>query len=247
MFGVGGPPAIRVEIARKIYQTATGEAVEAVRDLAFSLERGETACLIGPSGAGKSTTLRILLGLDRDFEGRIVAGPPAPVLGAVFQEPRLLPWRDVETNVRLALPRGRRNRQLDALFADLGLTGWRASYPGELSLGMARRVALARALAIEPDILVLDEPFVSLDDAASADLRSLVLRETTRRGAGVLLVTHNVQEALEMADRLLLLTPRPAGLLAEIPLDRPREARDRAWTQALRAELAQRFPSAVAA
>jgi NitT/TauT family transport system ATP-binding protein len=247
MSGVGGPPAIRLEIARKIYRTANGEAVEAVRDLAFSLNRGETVCLIGPSGTGKSTTLRILLGLDRDFDGRIEATPSALVLGAVFQEPRLLPWRDVETNVRLALPRERRGRPLDALFSDLGLSPWRARYPGELSLGMARRVALARALAIEPDILVLDEPFVSLDDAASAALRGLVLREAARRDAGILLVTHNVQEALGMADRLVLLTPRPASLLAEITLDTPRDARDRAWTQARRSELAQRFPAAVAA
>ncbi len=243
----GAPPPIRVEIDRKVYRTRGREPVEAVRGLAFTVEPGETVCMIGPSGAGKSTTLRILLGLDRDFEGRISPGPGALRSGIVFQEPRLLPWRSVEQNVRLALPRGERDRSLDALFRELGLEPWRSRYPGELSLGMARRVSLARALAGEPALLVLDEPFVSLDDRSAGELRGVVFQAAARRRASVLMVTHQVAEALDVADRLVLLTGRPAGLLAELRLDTPKGERDRPWIDAARASLAARFPGAVSA
>ncbi|ACA20038.1 ABC transporter related [Methylobacterium sp. 4-46] len=246
MSAAGADPALSVAIRRKTY-AARGERVEAVRDLAFAVEPGETLCLIGPSGAGKTTTLRILLGLDRDFEGRVSPDPATLRIGIVFQEPRLLPWRSVEQNVRLALPRAERGRPLDGLFEELGLTPWRDRFPGELSLGMARRVALARALALEPRLLVLDEPFVSLDDAAAAALRAAVFGAARRRRAAVLMVTHNVPEALEVADRLLLLTPRPARLAATIPLTTPRAERGRAWQEATRRDLAARYPEAVAA
>ncbi|MEH3148307.1 MAG: ATP-binding cassette domain-containing protein [Methylobacterium frigidaeris] len=243
--GADPAPLLRVAIRRKTYR-ARGEAVEAVRDLAFAIAPGETLCLIGPSGAGKSTTLRILLGLDRDVDGEVVPDPAALRIGMVFQEPRLLPWRSVEDNVRLSLPRPERARPLDGLFEELGLTPWRRRYPGELSLGMARRVALARALALDPPLLVLDEPFVSLDEAAAAALRAVVFGAAARRGAAVLMVTHNVPEALAVADRLLLLSGRPASLLASVPLAPPRAGRDRAWIEAVRRDLAGSFPGTVA-
>ncbi|WP_407519994.1 ABC transporter ATP-binding protein [Methylobacterium oryzisoli] len=242
----GADPALSVAIRRKAYASRSG-SVEAVRDLAFTVRPGETVCLIGPSGAGKTTTLRILLGLDRDFEGTVTPDPARMRSGMVFQEPRLLPWRSVEENVRLSLPRPERGRSLDALFDELGLGPWRGRYPRELSLGMARRVALARALAIEPRLLVLDEPFVSLDDTAAAALRGVVFAAARRRGAAVLMVTHNVPEALEVADRLLLLTPRPASLAAAVPLATPRAERNRAWADGVRQDLAARFPATVAA
>ena len=238
-------PLLAVRVDRKVYRRARTEAVEAVRGLAFSLQRREITCLIGPSGAGKTTTLRILLGLDRDFEGAVTPDPGEAGVAMVFQDPRLLPWRTIEQNVRLGLPRAGRARDLDALFESLGLTPWRTRYPGALSLGMQRRVALARALALGPRILVLDEPFVSLDDAAAASLRALVVGAVERSGTSVLMVTHNVAEAIEIADRLLLVSPRPAHLLAEIPLDRARSERDRAWTEATRHDLAGRFPDIV--
>lgn len=164
----------------------------------------------------------------------------------VFQDPRLLPWRSVEQNVRLGLPRAERGRDLDALFESLGLAPWRDRYPGALSLGMQRRVALARALALDPRLLVLDEPFVSLDDTAAAALRGIVVDTVTRAGMSVLMVTHNVDEAIAIADRLLLVSARPAHLLGTVSLDLPRHERSRSWAEATRADLSLRFPGIIA-
>lgn len=244
--GRSSAPVLRVDIASKVYGAGTPDSVEAVRDLAFALAPGEIACIIGPSGAGKTTTLRILLGLDQAYEGSVTPEPARAGIAMVFQEPRLLAWRSVEQNVRLALTRAERSRDLDALFESLGLTAWRGRYPGALSLGMARRVALARALAQKPRILVLDEPFVSLDDNAASTLRALVVESVTRAGMAVLMVTHNVGEAIEIADRLLLVSPRPARLIATVPLDKPRPARNRAWIEEQRAALASRYPGVIA-
>ena len=238
--------ALSVAIRSKVYGAGGPEPVDAVKDLAFDVEPRKITCLIGPSGAGKTTTLRILLGLDTAFDGTVAPPPESAGIAMVFQEPRLLAWRTVEQNVRLALPRAERGRSLEALFAALGLTPWRGRFPGALSLGMQRRVALARALAQTPRILVLDEPFVSLDDASAAALRSLVVDSVTGSGMGVLMVTHNIAEAIAIADRLVLVSGRPASLVATVPLDRPRETRDRAWAEATRADLAHRYPGIIA-
>ena len=208
-------------------------------ELAFSLGNGEVAALVGPSGCGKTTLLRIIAGLDSDFEGS-VALPAHGMLGMVFQEPRLLPWRTVEQNVRLAAPQAT-DAALGTLFQALGLTAHRDHYPGELSLGLARRVALARAFAVEPDLLLLDEPFVSLDDALAARLRDELADLVNRRPITTLLVTHNVDEAIELADRLLLLSSSPARILADVPVARPRAARTEAELAALRDEIARRL------
>lgn len=217
--------------------------VVAVDHVSLTIRDGEFVSLVGPSGCGKTTTLRILLGLDRDFEGTIRPDLREVPVGIVFQEPRLLPWRTVEENVRLPLRASRQLAPLDPLFADLGLEEWRNRYPGELSLGMSRRVAVARALALEPDLLLLDEPFVSLDERTSANLRALVFEIVERRKMTAILVTHNLREALELGDRMILLTPRPAGLLASIPLPMPRNMRSSAWVEKGRRDLAARFSS----
>ena len=208
-------------------------------ELAFSLGNGEVAALVGPSGCGKTTLLRIIAGLDSDFEGS-VALPAHGMLGMVFQEPRLLPWRTVEQNVRLAAPQAT-DAALGTLFQALGLTAHRDHFPGELSLGLARRVALARAFAVEPDLLLLDEPFVSLDDALAARLRDELADLVNRRPITTLLVTHNVEEAIGLADRLLLLSLSPARVLADVPVTRPRTPRTPQELAAMRQEIAKRI------
>ena len=159
--------------------------------------------------------------------------------GVVFQEPRLLPWRTIEQNVRLALPTARRQGDIGTLLNDVGIGEWRSRYPKEISLGMARRVSLARALVNAPDLLVLDEPFVSLDDGAAEGLRATLVAVTAKAGVSVLMVTHNLREALALADRLVLLTPRPARVLGERALDTPREERTETWIERERLSLTQ--------
>jgi len=197
--------------------------------LSFELVPETFTCLIGPSGCGKTTTLRIILGLDHDFTGSVELPSPALRVAAVFQEPRLLPWRTVEQNVRLALPPVSQTLEgapdLDNLFATLGLEGLRARYPEELSLGLARRVALARAFAVMPDVLLLDEPFVSLDESTAERLRDLLIELWQGSSATVLMVTHNVREAARLADRLLLMNDRPARIVGDVPVPLERSAR----------------------
>jgi len=217
-------------------------SVTALDNVSLSAAEGEFVVLLGPSGCGKTTLLRIVAGLDRDFDGG-VALPAHGTLGMVFQEPRLLPWRTVEQNVRLAAPHATA-AGLDTLFQTLGLKAHRNHYPGELSLGLARRVALARAFAVEPDLLLLDEPFVSLDDALAARLREELAELVNRRPVTTLLVTHNLDEAAGLADRLLLLSVSPARILADVAVARPRARHTAAELAGLREEIARRLNQA---
>jgi NitT/TauT family transport system ATP-binding protein len=153
--------------------------------------------------------------------------PRAGRLGFVFQEPRLLPWRDVETNVRLTAPDAS-DSDLDAIFAALGLAEHRRDFPASLSLGLERRVAMARAFAIRPDILLLDEPFVSLDAALALRLRQELIALIEERAVTSLIVTHNLDEAIALADRVLVLSDRPARLIADVRIPVPRDDRSRA-------------------
>jgi len=226
MSPAGASGRLELHIRHKSYRTASGGRLHVLGEIAFVLASGEVAALVGPSGCGKTTLLRIVVGLDRDFDGG-VALPAHGRLGMVFQEPRLLPWRTVEENIRLAAP-GVSEAGLTALLATLGLSEHRRHYPGELSLGLARRVALARAFAIEPDLLVLDEPFVSLDAALAERLRAELIELVARRPTATLLVTHSIEEAVGLADRVFLLSPSPARVIAEVPVERPRGSRSAA-------------------
>ena len=239
MSPVGVRNRLDVAIKRKSFVAASGGNHRVLDELSFSLGAGEVAALVGPSGCGKTTLLRIIAGLDRDYDGS-VALPAHGTLGMVFQEPRLLPWRTVEQNVRLAAP-AVTDAALDALFQTLGLAAHRGHFPGELSLGLARRVALARAFAVEPELLLLDEPFVSLDDALAVRLREELAELVNRRPVTTLLVTHNVDEAIALADRLLLLSPSPARVLAEVPVARPRSTRSAAELAVMRDEIVRRL------
>jgi NitT/TauT family transport system ATP-binding protein len=229
---------LEVDITGKTYASAAGGTHEVLAPVKFALESGEVGVLIGPSGCGKSTMLRIILGLERDFEGLILR-PPEARIGMVFQEPRLLPWRSVEQNVRLAAP-DITDAKLAELFRILELEAHRNHYPGELSLGLARRVALARAFAVEPDILVLDEPLASLDDALAGRLRDEIATLVASRPVMTLLVTHSLDDAVRLGDRLFLLSPRPAQIVAEVPLGIPRHMRGETEIAAIKAGLARR-------
>jgi NitT/TauT family transport system ATP-binding protein len=222
--GAGAP--LEVDIAEKTFRSAEGVTLAALRNLSFEVRQGEFACLFGPSGCGKTTTLRILLGLDKDYSGSFrLPGGSAGRIAAVFQEPTLLPWRTVEQNVRLALPAARRGADLDGLFDSLGLAGMRAMFPAELSLGLARRAALARAFATEPAVLFLDEPFVSLDEQTAQRLRQLLMAVWSARPTTALMVTQNLREALMLSDRIIVLSQRPAHVLGTFDIRLPRRMR----------------------
>ena len=229
---------LEVDILGKTFTSAAGGTHEVLAPVKFSLGAGEVGVLVGPSGCGKSTMLRIILGLDQDFQGDI-SRPPNARIGMVFQEPRLLPWRSVEQNVRLAAPEVD-DVKLSELFKILELQAHRSHYPGELSLGLARRVALARAFAVEPDLLVLDEPLASLDDALAGRLREEIATLVASRPVMTLLVTHSLDDAVRLGDRLFFLSPRPARMLAEVPIGIPRGARGEAEIAAIKAGLVRR-------
>jgi ABC-type nitrate/sulfonate/bicarbonate transport system ATPase subunit len=235
---------LKVDIRQKCF-AAAGNAppLVALQGLRFTASLGEFICVLGPSGCGKTTLLNIIAGLDRDYTGTILlpAGRqrPAPVIGYVFQKPRLLPWRTVEQNVGLVLtPEQRRTRMLDDLLTATELTKFRHVYPERLSVGMTRRVAIARAFAVEPDLLLMDEPFVSLDEQTADRLRVLLLDIWQRRPTTILFVSHNTREVVQLADRIVLLTPSPGRVdsLISVPIPRS-ERRDPAQLERLRRSL----------
>jgi ABC-type nitrate/sulfonate/bicarbonate transport system ATPase subunit len=236
---VGGPELLDVRIAHKTYRSASGQALEVLRDVTVTISAGQVGVLVGPSGCGKTTMLRIIAGLDTDFTGTVVA-PQRGKLAMVFQEPRLLPWRSVEDNVRLVAP-DLPEQKLGALFETLELQPHRSHYPGELSLGLARRVALARALAVDPELLLLDEPLVSLDAAMASRLRDELALLVDSRRITTLLVTHDLDDAVRLADRLFLLSARPTHVLAELRIGTPRAHRNAAELAAVQAEVARRL------
>ena len=235
-----GEDALSIRIARKDHGP-----VRVLDGLAFALPRGAFTCLIGPSGCGKTTTLRVLMGLERDWEGEIDPAFATARLAAAFQEPRLLPWRTVARNVALALGEGAREEVVEQALASVGLDGLGDRFPSQLSLGQARRAALARAFAVRPEVLLLDEPFVSLDEATAQRLRALLVALWERDPVTVLMVTHNVAEAVRLADRIVLLTERPARVAGEVTVDVARADRTPEAVAAFARGLARRFPGLV--
>jgi sulfonate transport system ATP-binding protein len=235
MSPVGDRARLEARVAKKSFRTASGHSAPVIADLSFALEEGETGALIGPSGCGKSTLMRILAGLDRNFDGSVHV-PAHGRVGMVFQEPRLLPWRSVEDNVRLAAPDASET-EVAALFAALGLSGHRTHFPGELSIGLARRAALARAFAVRPTLLLLDEPFVSLDAPLARQLQGDLAKLVESSGMITVLVTHDVDEAVALADRIFVLSPRPAHVVGEIRVANPRTTMSSKESQAIAARI----------
>ena len=235
MSPVGDRARLEARVTDKSFRTAAGLRVPVIADLSFALEEGETGALIGPSGCGKSTLMRILAGIDGNFDGSLHV-PPNGRVGMVFQEPRLLPWRSVEDNVRLAAPDAN-EAEIAALFAALGLSEHRTHFPGELSVGLARRAALARAFAVCPTLLLLDEPFVSLDAPLARQLQRDLAKLVESRAMITVLVTHDVDEAIALADRIFVLSARPAHVVGEIQVMCPRTAMSGEERKSIRARI----------
>ena len=183
--------------------------VQAIRDLSVTFPQSGTVAIMGPSGCGKTTILQILAGLSRPNRGTVQCS--ATSIAYVFQEPRLLPWRTVADNIRLARSKGVSSRTPEQWLAALGLEDCANRYPEELSGGMRQRVAIARALYCESDLLLMDEPFRGLDEATRAQVMELVRHERSAEGKLTLIVTHDKTEALALADSILTFTSAPAS------------------------------------
>jgi NitT/TauT family transport system ATP-binding protein len=227
--------AVDLIVESKVYRRHSPEPAVALGGLHLTIAPGEFVALMGPSGCGKTTLLRILTGLDEDFEGELTRESQA--IGMVFQEPRLLPWRTVKDNIAL-VSRDPAEGFLTRILDECGLSDLAGRFPGQLSLGQQRRAALARAFAVDPDLLMLDEAFVSLDNKAAEKLRAVLCTALEGRRATVVMVTHDLREALSLASRLILLSPRPGRIVEDIPLGLKRQARGEAWIEARQAELA---------
>lgn len=227
-------PLIRIEQVSKTFYEAKGELLS-LDNVSFGIEDTEFLAIIGPSGCGKSTILRMIAGLEFPTKGHIyfqdkpIKGP-IPGVSMVFQNFALLPWKTARDNILIALDtkamtRKEKEEAAQALLKKLGLEGFENNYPSELSGGMKQRVGIARALAVAPDVLLLDEPFSSLDEVTARGLRKETLRiwnDRTAHPDTFVLVTHLVEEAVLMADRVLVMAPRPGRVIGEVKIDIPR-------------------------
>ncbi len=221
---------------------AGGTLTPAVRGFNLDVTPYSLTGLMGPSGCGKTTLLRIIGGLDKEFRGRIDL-PPHARIGFVFQDPRLLPWRTVRQNIELVSHDALAEPELQELAATLDITDKLEVFPLELSLGLARRASIARAFATRPDLLLLDEPFVSLDEPTADRLRRLLIEVWSARPTTAMMVTHNPREAIQLADTLVLLAPRPTYVVEEIPIEIPRDERTPEAVEAILSDLSRRFPA----
>lgn len=233
---------IQININNKIYPTA---AKPTIANLKLSLNSEEFICLVGPSGCGKTTLLNIIAGLDNDYDGEILVGHQHthPKIGYVFQNPRLLPWRTVRENIELVLGEHQSPDVIDALLEVMQLSQSQYAYPERLSLGMSRRVSIIRAFAVDPEVLLMDEPFVSLDAPTARQVRELLVKLWQQRPHTVLFVTHDLREAIALADRLIFLSAAPMQVVSEIvvPISRS-ERHSELAIESFRQQLLQNHP-----
>jgi len=227
----GTPPPVRCRGLAKTFGSGA-EAVEAVEPLDLDLAAGETTALVGPSGCGKSTVLRLIAGLEEPSSGDVRIGSETPLevrrragLAMAFQDAALLPWRTVRGNIALALKLARQPADpvsVDRLIALVGLEGFEDRRPAELSGGMRQRVAIARCLVAEPELLLLDEPFGAVDELTRMRLNLELPALWEKRGTTTVLVTHSVNEAILLSERVIVFSPRPARIVADTPVTLPR-------------------------
>ena len=241
------PASVDILVEAKTFAPVAGrEAQPVLRNIALTVAPRSFLVITGPSGCGKSTLLNIVAGLDSDYTGHIRFAASDPRIAFIFQTPRLLPWRTVEQNIALPLPEDDPRREaIPELLQRVGLSGAETAFPERLSLGMQRRVAIARGFALQPDILLMDEPFVSLDDPTAQLLRTLVIELWQSRPTTVLFVTHDRPEAVRLATRIVrldqLIGTMTTNLLDDGPITLTEaERRDPA---AVRAEQARFFGS----
>ena len=223
---------IAVRGATKIYETKSG-GVHALEDFSLDVCEGELVCVLGPSGCGKTTLLWAMSGLHALTRGEIVLsgrplkGPRPGEIGVIFQDANLLPWRNLRQNIELPFEIKKQRvapDRIERLLDATGLVGFDKAFPRELSGGMQQRASIVRALAHEPDVLLMDEPFGALDAFTRDEMNLLLLRLWTESGQTIVFVTHNISEAIFLADRVVVMTPRPGRLarIYEIGLPRPR-------------------------
>ncbi len=244
-----GDPHIVISGVNKIFRTDERELV-ALKDINLDIPRGQFTCLLGPSGCGKSTLLNAVAGFAPPTSGSIVADGkpvtgPGPERGMVFQEYALFPWMTVEDNIGFGLeikgmPRAAIKQKVDALLAMLSLSDFRSRFPKDLSGGMRQRVAIARVLALDSPIMLMDEPFGALDALTRRNLQDELLRIWAELKKTIIFVTHSIEEAIYLADRIVVMTYRPGTVKRDIMVDLPRE-RDPASPEfnALKRELGQ--------
>ncbi|WP_435092756.1 ABC transporter ATP-binding protein [Halorubrum sp. N11] len=235
-------PSVAVDAVGKTYDDGDGGgSVRALDDVSFGVGSGEFVCVVGPSGCGKTTLFRIIAGLTDATDGavRLAGAPvtgPTTDMGVVFQEYHLFPWLTVEENVEFGLKRidrsaAERERRVDEMLDLVGLTGFRDSYPKSLSGGMKQRVAIARSLAVDPELLLLDEPFGAVDAQTREMLQRELLDVWASTGKTVLFVTHDVAEAVTLADRIVVMAAEPGRVdeIVDVDVPRPRERGDPAF------------------
>ena len=238
---------IQINIINKTYPAIEqAKAHTAIADLNLTLKSDEFICLVGPSGCGKTTLLNIIADLDNDYQGSIGLSQQSvrPKIGYIFQNPRLLPWRTVRENIELVVEDPLSANIIDSLLEVMQLTPSQHVYPERLSLGMSRRVAITRAFAVDPDLLLMDEPFVSLDAPTARQVRALLLSLWQQRPHTVLFVTHDLREAITLADRLIFLSASPMSVISEIIVPIPRADRhDEAAIETFRQQLLNDYPA----